>query len=249
MKNLNTENIKPFTKKIGIYKIKINNKIYIGSSVNVKNRLRVHLQTLKGKKHHNKTMQNLFNKYGENEIYFELVEECEKDILIDREKYYMNILKPYINHILDPVKLTRDDTFKKRISESKKEYYKTNDPVNIKVVYQYNLEGLYLNEYKSVTEAAKSITTEESAITAICACCNGRGYTAKGFKWSYEKVNILKEKKKKYKTKEVFQYDLDDVFIKKWESKTLAQKELNITNISRAVREGKTAGGFKWKDE
>ena len=83
MKLLNTETIQEATSLIGIYKIKINDKEYIGSSRNIKHRLKHHLQSMKNKKHHNRTMQNLYNKYGDNKIYFEIVEECDVEILIE----------------------------------------------------------------------------------------------------------------------------------------------------------------------
>ena len=53
--------------------------------------------------------------------------------------------------------------------------------------------------------------------------------------------------KKKYKKVPVIQYSLDNVFIKEWDSKTDAEKELKICNISRAIRKNLTAGGYKWK--
>ena len=244
MEILTLKNIKSLNKICGIYKIKINDKIYIGSALNIRHRLKTHLTTLKNQTHHNRTMQNLFNKYGENLIYFELIEECDKDVRITQEKYYIDSLKPYINHILDPVTLERDEIYKQRISEAKKKYYETHDPVNIKSVYQYDLNGTFLSEFKSVTEAANTVKQEPSA---VCACCNGRGYTSGGFRWSYDKLDKLPEEKKNYKTVAVLQCDLNDNVIKTWESKTEAEKELNICNISRAIREGKTAGGFKWR--
>lgn len=244
MEILNLKNIKPFNKISGIYKIKINDKIYIGSAINIKHRLKTHLGTLKTKTHHNRTMQNLFNKYGENEIYFEIVEQCDPTCRIEREKYFIDTLKPYINHILDPITLERDEVYKQRISESKKKYYETHDPVNIKTVCQYDLNGLFIAEFKSLTEAAKATSQE---VSAICSVCNSRAYTAGSFRWSFDKLEFLPKEKKNYKTVAVIQCDLEGNEIKTWNSKKEAESELNICNISRAIREGKTAGGFKWR--
>ena len=55
----------------GIYQIEslINGKKYIGSSINVSNRiLNQHLKALREKNHHNKYLQNHFNKYGEEDF-------------------------------------------------------------------------------------------------------------------------------------------------------------------------------------
>jgi len=54
--------------KSGIYKIVnlVNDKIYIGSSINLKNREKDHFKDLKGNYHSNRYLQYAFNKYGEN---------------------------------------------------------------------------------------------------------------------------------------------------------------------------------------
>ena len=119
MNKLILENLISHKNKCGIYKILINNKIYIGSSKNIKNRLNTHLKTLRNNTHHNHTMQNLYNKY-KDEIYFEIIEECLENVLLVREKYYIDLLKPYINHILDPINLNRDYITKERIKNKKK---------------------------------------------------------------------------------------------------------------------------------
>lgn len=175
MEKLTLQKIKVYKKVCGIYKIKIHNKEYIGSSKNIQHRLRQHLTTLKQNKHHNHTMQNLYNKYGIDNIYFEVIEICLEENRINREKYYIDSIKPYINHILDPENIIRDEEYKHRISISKKKYYETHSPVNIKMVYQYNLEGKYIQSYKSITDAARATNQD---VTAICSVCNNRSYTA-----------------------------------------------------------------------
>ena len=56
----------------GIYCIKNleNGKIYIGKSVNIKNRWISHRNTLKNNKHDNSYLQNSWNKYGESSFVF-----------------------------------------------------------------------------------------------------------------------------------------------------------------------------------
>jgi group I intron endonuclease len=82
-----------------IYKIKnkINNKFYIGSAVNFINRKKTHLHRLRKNIHHSIVLQNSWNKYGEDNFIFEIIEECEKENLIVREQYYIDTLKPYFN--------------------------------------------------------------------------------------------------------------------------------------------------------
>ena len=79
--------------KSGIYKIVnlINNKVYIGSSKDYKQRLRQHRNQLKSKVHCNNHLQSSYNKNGVSNFKFELIELCNKNELIDKEKYYINL--------------------------------------------------------------------------------------------------------------------------------------------------------------
>lgn len=84
----------------GIYKITniVNFKSYIGSATCLKSRLYYsHLKELRDNIHYNKKLQNAFNKYGEQNFTFEILEECEKEKLIEREQYYFDTLKPEYN--------------------------------------------------------------------------------------------------------------------------------------------------------
>ena len=78
---------------IGIYKIinKINNKVYIGQSIDIDRRLKDHISGLNGNYGHNPHFQNAWNKYGEKNFEFEIVEEVEDTNLLDeREIYYIS---------------------------------------------------------------------------------------------------------------------------------------------------------------
>ena len=76
---------------IGIYMIqcKLNNKIYIGSSKDVLNRLKCHKYSLNNYKHNNKYLQNDWNKYKEENFIFKLIEKCNVYNLLEREQYYI----------------------------------------------------------------------------------------------------------------------------------------------------------------
>ena len=50
---------------IGIYKIVINNKTYVGSSFNIKTRIRQHKSDLKCERHANPYLQHAYTKYQE----------------------------------------------------------------------------------------------------------------------------------------------------------------------------------------
>ena len=60
----------------GIYKIRnlINNKIYIGSTINFRQRWYTHKTLLTNNKHPNSHLQNAWNKYGPANFVFEIME-------------------------------------------------------------------------------------------------------------------------------------------------------------------------------
>lgn len=71
-------------KKPVIYKIRnvANNKFYVGSTTNTRERFRNHRKTLRGNRHHCLHLQASWNKYGEDCFKFEVVEEVESEELL-----------------------------------------------------------------------------------------------------------------------------------------------------------------------
>lgn len=53
-----------------------------------------------------------------------------------------------------------------------------------KTVYQYSLDGEFVAEYPSVSEAARQLDCD---IGCICHCCNGKQKTSYGYVWRYKK--------------------------------------------------------------
>ena len=73
--------------KSGIYKITINNKLYVGYAKNFEKRKNKHYWMLIGKKHFNPYLQNSFIKY--NEFNFDIIEECAEDELEEKEMFWI----------------------------------------------------------------------------------------------------------------------------------------------------------------
>lgn len=82
-----------------IYKItnRINGKVYIGSTKNVKQRWAKHKALLRHNHHPNFHIQAAWNKYGEDSFVFEIVEECVPDELLSREQFFIDTIKPEYN--------------------------------------------------------------------------------------------------------------------------------------------------------
>ena len=91
-------------RKSGIYQIRnlANGKLYIGSASNLYRRKNhQHLYLLRKRVHYNTHLQNAFNKYGEQNFIFEVIEFVEdKNKLLELEQYWLdklNIIKEGYN--------------------------------------------------------------------------------------------------------------------------------------------------------
>ena len=75
-----------------IYKIvnDINNKIYIGKTLNtIEHRFKEHCKDSKKSHNEKRPLYSAMNKYGVEHFHVELVEECDENILSDREKFWI----------------------------------------------------------------------------------------------------------------------------------------------------------------
>jgi len=85
-------------KQSGIYKItcRPNNKVYVGSAVNISVRWKRHQSELISNKHVNLILQNSYNKYGLDVFEFKIIEIVDNQInLFEREQHYLDTLKPF----------------------------------------------------------------------------------------------------------------------------------------------------------
>jgi group I intron endonuclease len=76
----------------GIYSIVnlINGKIYVGSAVNINKRWKNHKIELRLDRHCNIYLQSAWNKYGEENFSFVVLEYCEREKLIEREQFWID---------------------------------------------------------------------------------------------------------------------------------------------------------------
>lgn len=121
---------------IGIYKIKnkINNKIYIGQSLNIKRRIAEHkTPNAKG----NNKLHNDIQELGVDNFEFEILEICNKDKLNEREQYYIKKLNPYYNKV--GKKRTLEE--RKNISLGTKKWFDSLPEERKQEIYKNNLKG------------------------------------------------------------------------------------------------------------
>jgi group I intron endonuclease len=78
-------------------------RFYIGSAGTIKQRWSNHKQALRNNRHHSSKLQNHFNKYGEDDLVFEVLAVCDKKDLIAQdgivwiEQCFMWAYKPFFN--------------------------------------------------------------------------------------------------------------------------------------------------------
>lgn len=126
----------------GIYQIKnlLNGKIYIGSSINCSSRYRKHFNDLLKNKHVNKILQNSWNKHKPFNFEFSIIEEIsDKDKLINREQYYIDVLKPNYN-----ICKIAGNTLGRKISNETKNKIKTSLLDKFSGENSFNYKGGYI---------------------------------------------------------------------------------------------------------
>lgn len=82
---------------IGIYGIRnnTNNKLYIGLSSNILDRISRHKVALKNNKHKNKHLQSAYNKCDSNNFEYIIIEECIESDLSIKEKHYIALYESW----------------------------------------------------------------------------------------------------------------------------------------------------------
>ena len=82
---------------IGIYKIEnlINHKVYIGQAIDIKKRWKDHKRMLRNGNHFRSHLQHSWNKYGEENFSFEILEICKLEEMDEKERYWLRYYGGY----------------------------------------------------------------------------------------------------------------------------------------------------------
>jgi group I intron endonuclease len=88
--------------KCGIYQIVscATGKLYVGSSKSIGRRWTEHRRQLKAKVHPSPRLQRAWDKHGESNFVFSVLEECVPEVLFEREQFHIDRLKPDYNSML-----------------------------------------------------------------------------------------------------------------------------------------------------
>jgi len=242
--------------KSGIYKI-INNKnqkYYIGSAKSLSGRWRLHKSQLKNNKHHSIYLQRSFNKYGYSSFSFEILEYCDVELLIEREQFYLDTLKPHYNI----AKIAGNCLGVKHSPESnykRGNYYRGKygkDHNSSRPLYQYSLDGPFIKEWLSGRDVERDLHIHVSNIQSDLT--TNKLTTKYNYIWSKtfqgNSITPITYRDRTSTCKKVGMYDLDDNLVKVFRSQTDAAKELKIaqSSIGSCLKgKSKTCSNHKWK--
>jgi len=197
----------------------LNNKIYIGSAVNILKRFTQHRHLLNNNKHFNIHLQSSWNNYGENSFIFEIIEECTLDDLYLKEEYFIKKYNTINNKFgynkrVDcktnlGIKLSNETREKLRIShlghkrsiETHKKILKSQH----KSIIQFDNEFNVVDVYESIKIAAEINQFCKQSIS-LCATKKMKSHPRNEFYWCFKseftdiddfKKQIIKHKEMK----------------------------------------------------
>lgn len=155
--------------KCGVYIIfnTLNGKRYIGSSKDLYNRLYDHFYNLKLQTHHNRHLQAAYNKYGESNFLYCVLEFCEESLQYIVEQNYISFMCPEYNkseYVIANTGREVNEETKNKISTTLKEHYKNGEITTYKQEHLWETTWLYnintwelVGEYEYPTQALKSV--------------------------------------------------------------------------------------------
>lgn len=205
---------------IGIYKITSpSNKVYIGQSTNIEKRWKGYSTNKKKIKEQTKLF-NSFRKYGVDNHKFEIIEECTKDKLNDKEVYWIE----FYNSVNAGLNVSKGGHYFWEVNKGKKHSEATIG--KMKEWWAENAKPRSLETIQKITQTKKQ---------------NPRNTTPELIE-KYRQTSTLK--------KPIYQFLINGDFVREFESINDASRSLGIRNdgISACLRGlQKSSGGFIWK--
>lgn len=218
----------------GIYKItnKINEKIYVGQSVDIIDRWRRH-KIAKD----DYVIHQAIRKYGVENFIFEIIEECSREELDDKEKYWIIQCESFSKNGYNMTPGGQGGAF----------------PFNEKEVKQYSLTGEYIATFKSLKQAGRTLGIDPRYISN---CCLQKTHTAKGYQWCFtgneHLISIKPKMNPGYVKIPVNQYDLQGKYLRTYDSMRAAALAVGsltaMKQISLCCRgEQGSSKGYQWR--
>ena len=190
---------------------KINGKVYIGQTINERDRYRRHILSSFNPKSrgYNYHLHRAIRKYGVKNFEYMILQRhyvpkfLAKEILNNQELYYISYFDSFHNGynmtkggdgvqgriLSEEEKKHHSEMLKGRFTGSQNPFYgkswtKRQREANQQKVEKYTLDGEFVCDYKSLNEAAKSVGKSHSG--NISNCCSGKRNKAYGYIWKYK---------------------------------------------------------------
>ena len=224
--------------KIWIYQIrnKVNNKIYIGSTINLERRWESHIYQLKNNIHHSIKLQKAWDKYGEDNFEFSIIEEFNSDNEDDKyikEQYYLDLYESYTDKGYNMSNVADTRKLFKRINSENSVFTKITKEVAIAIKREL------CETDKQQKEIAEEFNVTRGVVSNIANLNTWVNY-------GEEYNEILKEKKKNIGYLDDYKEQILDMYFNKGMTHTQIAEELGlnrnscseITKLERMRREG-----------
>lgn len=212
----------------------INNKKYIGQTIQTINRRYTQHLANAFKYNKNTHLYQAMRKHGKDNFKIEIIEIISRK---SKEELSKDIFKLETEYIL------KFDTFKNgyNLTTGDKGLGTSMD----KKVYQYDIDsGLLINKFNSLEQALI-----KTGVTSISQTCNGRQISAGGYLWSYDLYDVHPNagyRQQRFSIK-IDQYNLNREFIATYDSMAEAEEKYGIKNICNALNgKYKSVGGYLW---
>lgn len=214
---------------------------YVGKTKHLHTRIKQHLKDRHKRKSY---FYNWLNKQisEDKEFYIDVLELVNEDNWKEREKYWIKHIQEN-NYRLTNMTEGGDGNSIQLIGVIPKCVELAKKPI-----LQYDLDGNFIKEWKSITEAAIAVETSTSCISRAA---KGKEKYANKFQWRYKETNYpLKIESCNSKLTRINQYSLVGEFIKEWESGISIAEYFNVnrnTIYDVLRKKKKTYKGFIWE--
>jgi len=232
----------------GIYRIRSKvhpDRIYIGSAVYIHDRWYRHRQKLRKNKHENSKLQNHYNKYGLEDLSFDILFLCKVSELSEAEQYLIDSYDPWFNIC-------------KIVGTQQGRHWKVSD------IGRANMSKCKIGNKNNLGKKrlTKRVVSEETKIKISIGTKKAMADPE-----LRKKLSILKKGQKgpmtgKTHSKEVMdkiiakiskpilQFTKNGLFLKEWSSIKQAARELSLHDsniIACAKHKARSCGGFLWE--
>ena len=177
-----------------VYKILniINNKFYIGSTIHFNTRKREHIYALNKKIHRNVLLQRAWNKYGQENFKFQILEileeNCNLEKILESEQKYLDLLHPYERNIGYNINPKAGSSLGLKMPEAAKEKLR-----NINKGKKHSLETR-----KKISQIQKGKKRKFSSKLLTSQKCRHENNPSAKLNW--EKVREIRKKKQEGKS-------------------------------------------------